>query len=330
MDTLNHQIFKLQKEIVDIGENLNDLKSRNHKTISNILNNFYQSTNNINNNQGKNDYKKRTINNNKSLSKKYSQNNQKLNSVNLNSCKSLSVCNVFNKNGSSKNIYNNFNTYKNNDYLHERFFNNNNDSNKYLKNNNMDYISLNDNYQNNKINKRENGRKLFSYAEKNKNKAKFIHRNNKLNSFRKQLSIKKNNNNNKENDFLSKNKDNNNKINEFYKLLECDNLDDCKEKINKMILVENFINEMEKICDKKNNDLNEIVHWVAYLYHYNFKNKKYEEFCKNIMKEYGVVSFEEFKQFIDCVLKMNRNNNFLMGEVKKILNISTGLSKIYK
>ena len=97
-----------------------------------------------------------------------------------------------------------------------------------------------------------------------------------------------------------------------------------------MILVENFINEMEKIYGKKNVDLNEMVHWVDYIYHYNLKNKKYEEFCKYIMKEYGINNFEEFKEFIDCVFKTNIKNKILIRKVKKILNSSNEQSKIYK
>ena len=67
MEQFNHKIFKLKKELTDISYDLNKFKTKNHRTITRIIDNLNISgiklkTQTINNNEGENDIK---LNNNK-------------------------------------------------------------------------------------------------------------------------------------------------------------------------------------------------------------------------------------------------------------------------
>ena len=79
------------------------------------------------------------------------------------------------------------------------------------------------------------------------------------------------------------NNNNDNKIKEFMDMLGTNDYNETKEKLQKLILVENFAKNLAKIYkkenkNKKNINLNEILYWVSYISQYNNNNKNNNNF----------------------------------------------------
>ena len=255
-----------------------------------------------------------------------------------------------NKNGDylkNKKQKNNINSYSKYFNINDRLFNNmskkiNNTDNT---NNNINFDSINSNSKDSKVNNLN-----INYAENNEdiaissnkiNKSNISYYNyptqltqllkhNKINSFREKNSVYHNHIKNMKNASIKKISDsdsnnNDNKIKEFMDMLGTNDYNDTKEKIQKLILVENFAKNLAKLYKKENNNkkninLNEILYWVSYISQYYNNNKEYEIFCKKVMEEYNISDFNEFKNFICNIMENNKKNQCLIGDVKKILN----------
>lgn len=265
----------------------------------------------------------------------------------------------------NKYIYNDLFSNKNNDYLKNKkhkinnyteIFNNNDrlsdELNKKMYNsnniNNLNFDSINSNNKDDKINNLNNLN--FSYGENNEdiaftsnniNKTNISYYNycptqsnqllkhNKVNSFREKNPIQYSHIKNMKNTYIKKtneyNNNNDNKIKEFMDMLGTNDYNETKEKLQKLILVENFAKNLAKIYKKENNNkkninLNEILYWVSYISQYHGNNKEYEKFCRKIMEDYNINDFNEFKNFICNILENNKKNQCLIGDAKKIIN----------
>ena len=110
-------------------------------------------------------------------------------------------------------------------------------------------------------------------------------------------------------------------------MLGTNDYNETKEKLQKLILVENFAKNLAKIYKKENNNkkninLNEILYWVSYISQYHGNNKEYEKFCRKIMEDYNINDFNEFKNFICNILENNKKNQCLIGDAKKMTKIN--------
>ena len=122
-------------------------------------------------------------------------------------------------------------------------------------------------------------------------------------------------------------KDNN--INSIFSTLKCKNIKESLIKIGALMKSSKFIDDIKLLYnkyDQKNAsdiNLNEIFDWINNNAKENIKYKKeyekYKIFCDNLMKEFGVNEFDNFKNFIlNTVSKNKKNTNFVCG-MKKIL-----------
>ena len=271
--------------------------------------------------------------------------------------------NVENQYKINKYIYDDLFNNKKNDYLkykkqkaninYTEYFNNNDQFNEMDKkinntnitNNNLNFDSINNN---NKIDNfyfnydKDNEETVFTNNNINKTNISFYNycptqtnqlpKHSKINSFREKNLTQYNHIKNMKNAYIKKNNDvdvnnSDSKIKEFMDMLGTNDYNETKEKIQKLILVENFVKNLAKIYKKENNNkkninLNEILYWVSYISQYNDNNKEYKTFCKKIMEEYNINDFAEFKNFIFNILENNKKEQNSIAEEKKTLNSS--------
>mgnify|MGYP003571387326 CR=1 FL=1 len=98
------------------------------------------------------------------------------------------------------------------------------------------------------------------------------------------------------------NHDSGNKI-QIFKNLGVNNIEEAKIKIKKLKIYQKFYDEIKKIYlgydrENKNYNSNNILLWIYEISQY-YSNSNYISFFEDIMKEYDVKSFEEFKIVIN-------------------------------
>ena len=95
-------------------------------------------------------------------------------------------------------------------------------------------------------------------------------------------------------------------IKDILKLLNVDNIIDAKDKIERLIKLQDFVDIIisiylkNNVSNKTNDDninLNDIIFWVFNCTSNN-DNNKYEKYCTKLMNRFNINNFDEFKQFI--------------------------------
>ena len=116
-------------------------------------------------------------------------------------------------------------------------------------------------------------------------------------------------------------------INRLLELLKLKNNNDLKMKLKELYMTKIFANKIISLFyknnkNKKKNAINfdDVLCWILSMSNYNKENEEYKLYCKKIMKNYNIKSFNHFKVFIDKILNKNIQNNNFIGGVKKILS----------
>ena len=135
-------------------------------------------------------------------------------------------------------------------------------------------------------------------------------------------------NGNKDNHILIKNV-NDNKINEKYikdilKLKGFNYLEELINWIKQIKKYQNFVFKIKELyfppdynnCDNK--FYNDILSWIKQNIDINKEIKKYENFCKDIMRSNNLDNIKEFKDFMNQILNKNRQNTEFLKDMKKI------------
>jgi hypothetical protein len=114
-------------------------------------------------------------------------------------------------------------------------------------------------------------------------------------------------------------------------LLNCNNYDDCLNKINEFSEQKKFVNKILKIYNKYNQEVEKgdtvyenILLWINYLIYSKQRNKnddKYEYFCKQLMKENNINNFSFFQNFTRNIINEKKNENNFLEDIKKILSV---------
>ena len=184
MEQFNHKIFKLKKELANITFDLNEFKTKNHRTISRIIDNL---------NTIENKSKTNSINNNNKNNIKYnvnhSLNNYKKNINYTKKSVSLEKNNLY-PNKESKSNIDTISLSANNLYIDNNILNNNTKPKRaissYLNNNNKNKIGNKKNLLNDLLLDDINYDKILIDKDKNKNKIKNI---NNCSKYEKDLNI---------------------------------------------------------------------------------------------------------------------------------------------
>jgi len=359
--------IKLKKQLMNITNNINSVRKRNNKSPDiRIKENKYisEELSTYKNLESSNIRKCKNINNinmyinNNKIYKRNHNNDTKYNSFSLIDFKKPNLNkihknNIFNRNSINKNNYNNkiksrtniSKKYSINENFKEQFSDNTN----FRKYNN---ISLNQKNLENKIEREnmffENFDNDFERIYKRKINNKMRNASNKYIKYKKE-EIKNNNDGNRNekkiifrnysarknkyfNSFnrskIFKRKDEYD-INDILNLLKAKNINDCIEKINKLLVYKNFIHQLKDIYLENNNQRNhDQIKIRDILFFFSPERKstnKYEDLCKAIMRENNIYNFEDFKLFLKkLIIGKISNNNFVKG-INKIFD---GFNKV--
>ena len=141
-------------------------------------------------------------------------------------------------------------------------------------------------------------------------------------------------NNTNENIICSPSKDNE-ILKELMKILNITKKENIIENINYYKENENFIINIRNLYMKYNNlnisfnnnnsfnninvDNNNILNWINYLIESKNKVNIYEDYCKKLMNEFNIQSFNGFSQFLSNLLYNNKQNQNFLNNMKKIL-----------
>lgn len=378
--------IKLHKELMDITNKINTVKSRSHKIMTTILNNLkslskdkstinyfdssYQRRHNFSYNNKINNINS-YINNNK-INKGNSLIKSKSNQISMISLKKSNQQNINNKNRIKldyhpKNInkvqYFNRNNNKIclNKYKEMNKTRNNSSSFYYIDENIKDNLTFNNKFGNrgnfsvncsNLYDKAIKDKVFFENLDKNidiinKRKINYTNKNSQIRyiKYKREENTKNNNNNNKEkkpkiilrNSSTGKNKYSNTynrskffkdkkeyELTDILNLLKAKSINECVEKINKLLVYKNFIHQMKNLYLQNNNPKNEkdikikdILFWSCS----NKKNKnKYEEFCKEVMSENNINDFDNLKEIIKKLMKNKTQDNNLIKGINRIFD----------
>ena len=295
----------LKREIYDITKNIDTCKKRNHDTVSNFVKHLKK---NFTFDQYIKDNKfviqnSQIIDPNNYKSGNYDNENQ---SVKTEANKSLKYNNI-NKINKTKKYSAHARKFKN--YYDEKSY-------KIINNNNFDYNSklmLNSDLNKTKQNKLICNTTRTSYNVVGK----------EYNDIPKTYFNKRNNstfNNKNGNNCPVKNNINYDKIKKIEKILNCNDIDSCLNKVEKYEKCYSFVEKIKNIYNNgnKNNDevdLNKILYWVNDL----GKQNKYECFCLNIMKKYNIQNFNEFQKIICGLMRHFEKEGYFLKDVKKLL-----------
>ena len=328
-------IHKYTEKKYDTIKNINQNDLNNENDKSNINNNYTNYL--LQKNNGTKNIKTEIINTNRenNLSPNFKVRNYK-NYIYFN--KNKIVMKKMNKNINGNNLNYNlkFNTQRNKNYNMNKITHKKMNSFRERSTPKINLISNNikkDKEKNNSFNNSD-----ISIKEKNKN----IINNNifdernindiNMNYYLKNLGNGINDINPKNINLNNKNEINENqedqKINELLNLLDIENISDTKAKIKEFLDKEAFTNKVVSLFYKYNNgkridnniDLKDIIYWISFAAQKNKENEEYEKYCKELMENNNLNNFDEFKIFIDSILKRNLKNNNFIGGVKKILN----------
>ena len=356
-------LIRLQKELINITNNLNSVKNRNNKTMNILLNGLKYMENeksdknflNLSNKKSINQNKKmNNINmyiNNSRINKRNLQSHLKSNHVSMinlkKSVKKINNNQFFNRNNrisnkksyenkkASKDISTNYtmdNSSKEKNYFINDFekyrnvsLNNKNSFNKTYKPN---FPSENFNINIEKINKRKinntNRNSPIKYIKyrndeisKNNDNI-FTTKNSKI--ILRNKSIRKNNYSNTYNCF-NINPKKEYELVDILNLLEAKNINDCIPKIKKLLVYKNLIHHIKNIYLEKNNQNKQKEIKIKDILFWSCSNKnKYEEFCKEIMRENNINDFDNFKSYLTELIKFKKLDNNLIKGINRIFD----------
>ena len=216
-------------------------------------------------------------------------------------------------------------------------------------NNKKEFIYFNRNKQNyfRQYNLQKNSNKVLTsyYSQRNKENKSYANMK-KINTFHERIDNNESQEDNKNNSFNESNYydlnnnteedtsqkheseiEENIEINRLLELLKLKNNNDLKMKLKELYMTKIFANKIISLFyknnkNKKKNAINfdDVLCWILSMSNYNKENEEYKLYCKKIMKNYNIKSFNHFKVFIDKILNKNIQNINFIGGVKKILS----------
>jgi len=128
-------------------------------------------------------------------------------------------------------------------------------------------------------------------------------------------------------------------IEKIKKILNCENYEQCLRKIKEFSDQKQFMYKILKIYHKYNKEnekiekgdsYENIILWINYLIYASQKNKtdnKYENFCKQLMKENNITNFSIFRDFSKNIFNEKKNANIFLEDIKKILSVEDFINK---
>ena len=356
-------LIRLQKELINITNNLNSVKNRNNKTMNILLNGLKYMENEKSDKNFLNFSNKKSINQNKKMNNiNMYINNSRINKRNLQSHLKSNHVSMINLKKSVKKINNNQFFNRNNRISNKKSYENKKASKDISTNYTMDNSSKEKNYFINDFEKYRNVSLNNKNSFNKTYKPNFPSENFNINI--EKINKRKINNTNRNspikyikyrNDEISKNNDNifttkkskiilrnkstrkNNYSNTYncfninqkkeyelvdiLNLLEAKNINDCIPKIKKLLVYKNLIHHIKNIYLEKNNQNKQKEIKIKDILFWSCSNKnKYEEFCKEIMRENNINDFDNFKSYLTELIKFKKLDNNLIKGINRIFD----------
>lgn len=356
-------LIRLQKELINITNNLNSVKNRNNKTMNILLNGLKYMENEKSDKNFLNFSNKKSINQNKKMNNiNMYINNSRINKRNLQSHLKSNHVSMINLKKSVKKINNNQFFNRNNRISNKKSYENKKASKDISTNYTMDNSSKEKNYFINDFEKYRNVSLNNKNSFNKTYKPNFPSENFNINI--EKINKRKINNTNRNspikyikyrNDEISKNNDNifttkkskvilrnkstrkNNYSNTYncfninqkkeyelvdiLNLLEAKNINDCIPKIKKLLVYKNLIHHIKNIYLEKNNQNKQKEIKIKDILFWSCSNKnKYEEFCKEIMRENNINDFDNFKSYLTELIKFKKLDNNLLKGINRIFD----------
>ena len=356
-------LIRLQKELINITNNLNSVKNRNNKTMNILLNGLKYMENEKSDKNFLNFSNKKSINQNKKMNNiNMYINNSRINKRNLQSHLKSNHVSMINLKKSVKKINNNQFFNRNNRISNKKSYENKKASKDISTNYTMDNSSKEKNYFINDFEKYRNvslnNKNSFNKTYKpnfpsenfniniekiNKRKINNTNRNSPIKYIKyRNDEISKNNDNiftTKKSKIILRNKStrknnysktyncfNINQKKEYelvdiLNLLEAKNINDCIPKIKKLLVYKNLIHHIKNIYLEKNNQNKQKEIKIKDILFWSCSNKnKYEEFCKEIMRENNINDFDNFKSYLTELIKFKKLDNNLLKGINRIFD----------
>jgi hypothetical protein len=120
-----------------------------------------------------------------------------------------------------------------------------------------------------------------------------------------------------------------NKVNEILKILNVNNINDAILKLKSLTNLEKGINKLKGMYLNKTNNSNKKekinnLAWMSNILKSYKINESYKNFCQNIIIQYELKNFNNFKTFINNLLpklpKYNINNNIYIRDIESLSN----------
>ena len=356
-------LIRLQKELINITNNLNSVKNRNNKTMNILLNGLKYMENEKSDKNFLNFSNKKSINQNRKMNNiNMYINNSRINKRNLQSHLKSNHVSMINLKKSVKKINNNQFFNRNNRISNKKSYENKKASKDISTNYTMDNSSKEKNYFINDFEKYRNVSLNNKNSFNKTYKPNFPSENFNINI--EKINKRKINNTNRNspikyikyrNDEISKNNDNifttkkskiilrnkstrkNNYSNTYncfninpkkeyelvdiLNLLEAKNINDCIPKIKKLLVYKNLIHHIKNIYLEKNNQNKQKEIKIKDILFWSCSNKnKYEEFCKEIMRENNINDFDNFKSYLTELIKFKKLDNNLLKGINRIFD----------
>ena len=122
-------------------------------------------------------------------------------------------------------------------------------------------------------------------------------------------------------------------ITKIKKLLNCQNNEQCIDKIKNFTKQKEFIDKIFTIYHKNknnnekinSNNYESIILWINYLLNNKQKNEndKYEKFCLELMKENKINDFPNFQKFTKNLINEKKSTSLFIEDIKKILSVDS-------
>jgi len=118
----------------------------------------------------------------------------------------------------------------------------------------------------------------------------------------------------------------NNNIDKLLNMLNANNINDAILRINNLLKGENDLVKLKQFYNNgfnmndKNFDIDFNFSWLSKIVKKYKSNEIYRNFCKNIMMQFKIKNFEDFKRFVKDIIKNKKKNDALIYDIEDISN----------
>jgi hypothetical protein len=122
----------------------------------------------------------------------------------------------------------------------------------------------------------------------------------------------------------TKNTNGNNQIDKLLNMLNANNINDAILRVNNLLKSENDLVKLKQLynngfnLNNKNYEMDFNFSWLSKIIKKYKSNENYRNYCKNIMMEFKIKKFEDFKKFIKDIINNKKKSDNLIHDTEEI------------